>query len=321
MRALLLLAFLPLLATFAPSSLTRYPDIPRHPHLWVEPVPLREGAPQARRLGALTFIEGWWLRSNHPHFGGISAMHVNGRSVLALSDGGMLMRFDVPTRAARIPLAIGGLVEAPGPGKKQRDSEAMVVHEGRAWISFERENAVLRYHTANWRSDASAKPEEMRRWSVNSGSEAMVRLRDGRFLIFAEGFGLRDGTSEALLFRGDPAVPGTKVVRLNYRPPPGFRITDAAELPDGRLLFLNRHISIFQGFLAKLTVADPPDLRPGAVISGREIAHFQPPVTTDNYEALSIVQERGRTILWIASDDNFMGFQRTLLLKFALDEL
>jgi hypothetical protein len=284
-------------------------------------VPLREGAPQARRLGALTFIEGWWLRSNHPHFGGISAMHVNGRSVLALSDGGMLMRFDVPTRAARIPLAIGGLVEAPGPGKKQRDSEAMVVHEGRAWISFERENAVLRYHTANWRSDASAKPEEMRRWSVNSGSEAMVRLRDGRFLIFAEGFGLRDGTSEALLFRGDPAVPGTKVVRLNYRPPPGFRITDAAELPDGRLLFLNRHISIFQGFLAKLTVADPPDLRPGAVISGREIAHFQPPVTTDNYEALSIVQERGRTILWIASDDNFMGFQRTLLLKFALDEL
>jgi hypothetical protein len=320
MRALILLAFLPLLATFAPSSLTTYPKIPGHPHLWVEPVPLREGAPQERRLGALTFIEGWWLRSNHPHFGGISAMHVEGRSVVAISDGGVTMRFDVPSRAARIPIHMQELVDAPGPGKKQRDSEAMAVHEGQAWIAFERENAVFRYDAASWRSNASAKPEKMSRWSTNSGSEAMVRLRDGHFLIFSEGFELRDGGTEALLFSGDPALPKTQAVHLAYKAPPGFRITDAAELPDGRLLLLNRRISIFDGILAKLTIADKPDLRAGAVISGREIAHFQPPVTTDNYEALSVVQEGGRTILWIASDDNFMGFQRTLLLKFALDE-
>ena len=39
----------------------------------------------------------------------------------------------------------------------------------------------------------------------------------------------------------------------------------------------------------------------------------------DELQALSVAEENGRTILWIASDDNFMGFQRTLLLKFALD--
>jgi hypothetical protein len=37
-------------------------------------------------------------------------------------------------------------------------------------------------------------------------------------------------------------------------------------------------------------------------------------------EALSVTRELGRTIVWIASDDNFSPLQRTLLLKFALDQ-
>lgn len=319
MRKLLLLLAVPLLATFAPRSLARPPRLPDNPLVWVEPIPLREDAPQSRRLGALTLLEGWWLRSNHPHFGGLSAMHVAGRNVLALNDGGVLMHFQMPARAARIPLLIGPLSHAPGPSKKQRDSEAMVVHGGRAWIAFERMDAVFRYILPSWRSDASSRPAAMRPWSRNSGSEAMVRLRDGRFLIFSEGYRVAEGTTEVLLFNGDPAI-GAGAVRLAYRAPQGFRITDAAELPDGRLLFLNRRVSVVDGILAKLTIAERPVLEPGAVLSGREIAHFQPPVATDNYEALSVGQEGGRTILWIASDDNFMAIQRSFLLKFALEE-
>jgi hypothetical protein len=33
-------------------------------------------------------------------------------------------------------------------------------------------------------------------------------------------------------------------------------------------------------------------------------------------EGLAVTQEAGRTILWIASDDNLLALQRTLLLKF-----
>jgi hypothetical protein len=73
------------------------------------------------------------------------------------------------------------------------------------------------------------------------------------------------------------------------------------------------------GITAKLTIADRPRLFAGSVLTGKEVASFAPPVTTDNYEALSIGQEGGRTILWIASDDNFLQLQRTLLMKFALD--
>jgi hypothetical protein len=62
-----------------------------------------------------------------------------------------------------------------------------------------------------------------------------------------------------------------------------------------------------------------PALRTGELLQGEEIASFAPPVTTDNYEALSVTREGRRTIVWIASDDNFIDLERTLLMKFALD--
>jgi hypothetical protein len=36
-------------------------------------------------------------------------------------------------------------------------------------------------------------------------------------------------------------------------------------------------------------------------------------------EALSVTQEGSRTILWMASDNNYNNVQRTLLLKFLLE--
>ncbi|HEU0135233.1 MAG TPA: esterase-like activity of phytase family protein, partial [Allosphingosinicella sp.] len=178
-------------------------------------------------------------------------------------------------------------------------------------------NAVWRYDRRGFEPRSSARPRAMSKWSANRGPEAMVRLADGRFLIFAEGPG---GVSEALLFAGDPAVPGTPSTRLRYRPPEGFRITDAALLPDGRLALLNRSISLFSGFTAKLTIATLPASGEGSVIAGEEAAVFEGRVARDNLEALSVTREDGRTILWLASDDNYSPFQRTLLMKFALAE-
>ena len=55
------------------------------------------------------------------------------------------------------------------------------------------------------------------------------------------------------------------------------------------------------------------------MIAGKEIADLRSPINVDNMEGLSVTQEGGRTIVWIASDDNFNPMQRSLLLKFALD--
>jgi hypothetical protein len=208
--------------------------------------------------------------------------------------------------------------EGPGPpgDKANRDVESLVVHGGEAWLGYEQFNAVWRYDARGFARRASAAPPAMKEWSDNAGPEAMVRLPDGRFLVFAEGEG---GDSEAVLFGGDPAAAGTPALRLRYRPPAGYRVTDAALLPDGRLALLNRRVSLFAGFTAKLVLATLPRLAEGALIRGDEAAAFEGPATRDNLEALSVTVEGGRTILWIASDDNYNPFQRTLLMKFALE--
>jgi hypothetical protein len=128
-----------------------------------------------------------------------------------------------------------------------------------------------------------------------------------------------DGSTDALLFADDPTKPGKPPLPLRYAAPKGYKVTDAAVLPDGQLLFLNRRASLANGFSAKLTLAKSPDLSAGGTIWGQDIADLQAPLTVDNMEALSVSSEGGRTIVWIASDDNFLPLQRTLLMKFQLE--
>lgn len=306
-----------LLATFAPPGLQRRDPPP--PVSWAsfEPVALADSG--SRRLGKLIFLGGWALTSNDTRFGGVSALHVAGGEALALSDAGWRIRLPLEPGRGRVRARIEMVAQGPGsPDEKHdRDVESMVVDGDDVWLAYEQANAVWRYRRSDFALRSAAEPRAMARWSANRGAEAMVRLGDGRFLIFSEG---RGGESEALLFAGDPAVPGTPALRLRYRPPEGFRITDAALLPDGRLALLNRRVGLFEGFTARLTLARLPKLADGALIAGEEAAAFDGAVTRDNFEALSVTREGGRTILWIASDDNYSPLQRTLLMKFALAE-
>ena len=317
-RTLLLLLALPLLATFAPPALQHREPPPAVTFVRFAPVALRDEAPAAGRLGRLTWLGGWALTSNDARVGGISALHVEAGEALALSDAGWRIRFALPAGRNPVRAEVAMVAEGPGPpgDKVNRDVESLVVHGGEAWLGYEQSNEVWRYGLRRFERRSSAAPPAMREWSDNAGPEAMVRLADGRFLVFAEGDG---GDSEAILFAGDPAVPGTRALRLRYRPPAGYRITDAALLADGRLILLNRKVGLLEGFTARLVVAALPGLADRALISGQEVAAFDGAVTRDNFEALSVTRESGRTILWIASDDNYNPFQRTLLMKFALD--
>jgi hypothetical protein len=238
-----------------------------------------------------------------------------------MSDAGSVIRFSLPGQGG--PAAdIADLRQGPGTSadKGNRDVEAMAVHGGKLWLAFEGANQIWRYSRANWKAAASAAPPAMKDWPANKGSEAMLRLSDGRFILFREEETRADGTIQALLFEGDPAKTGTKAVPIRYRPPQGYRITDAAALPDGRLLFLNRRFGLPEAFTAKLTMAPKPGAGPIELLSGAEIAHFQLPGPVDNMEALSVTRENGRTIVWLASDDNLNPIQRTILLKLGLRE-
>ncbi|MEO7179137.1 MAG: esterase-like activity of phytase family protein, partial [Allosphingosinicella sp.] len=312
----LIIAFL-LLATFALPSMQHRDPPPAVSFVRFTPIALDQDAPGLKRLGRLDFLGAWVLTSNDVRIGGISAIHVEGGEALAMSDAGWHIRFPLPTARALVRAQVAMVEEGPGPpgDKINRDVESLVVQGGSAWLGFEQANAVWRYDRRSFQARSSAAPPAMSKWSENAGPEAMVRLADGRFLVFAEG---QSGGSEVALFAGDPSLAGTPALRLRYRPPQGYRVTDAALLPDGRLALLNRRVSLFSGFTARLVVARLPELREGAVIAGEVAAEFDGDVTRDNLEGLSVTREGARTILWIASDDNYNPLQRTLLMKFAL---
>jgi hypothetical protein len=189
------------------------------------------------------------------------------------------------------------------------------------WIGLERQNAIWRYGDPSAAADAGAAPAAMQKWPGNAGPEALVRLHDGRFLVLSEQARGPDGAEnahDALLFDRDPTDPAATVIRFGYRPPAGFDSTDAAELPDGRVLVINRRFAPLDGFAAAVTVIDPRAIAPGAVLVGEEIARLAPPLSVDNMEGIAVTREAGRTIVWLVSDDNLSPLERTLLMKFAL---
>lgn len=317
LRVAALLAALALLATFIPPAEPPPLPLPKTSRLAFAPVLIDRRSDERRQVGALRYLEGWSLSSNDPRFGGISAMHVADGRVAAVSDAGGLFRFPLPGQPGKLRIASLPERSALALRKQDRDAEAMTVGAEGAWVGFERSNVVRRY-SADWsRLEAAARPPAMRRWRANAGAEAMVRLGDGRFLIFSEG---RSGRPEspAVLFAGDPAIPGMAATRFRYRPPGGYRITDAALLPDGRLLLLNRRYDFVAGVSAKLCIASVGDIASNVAMTCDVVAELRAPLTIDNMEALAVTREGGRTIVWIASDDNFSPLQRTLLLKFAL---
>lgn len=304
MRPIFALLLLFALATFAPPRLYAPPAAPTA--VWMT---FTSVAVAGSNTGRLTHLGGWTLASNDPRFGGLSALHVGPDGVLAASDAGALFRFALPPASPDLRVA---LIDATA-SKGDRDIEALTYWRGRLWLAFETRNLVRRLGSGG--VDAQAAPARMRGWRKNRGAEAMLRLADGRFLIFEEGDA--GGTTDALLFAGDPAIVGMPYFALRYRAPPGYRITDAASLSDGRLLFLNRRLGL-TGFAAKLTMGALPHVRSGALIEGVEIANLNAAPLTENLEALSVTRENGRDTVWIASDDNFSPLQRTLLLKFAI---
>lgn len=323
MRILAALCAWFLLTTFVPPVAPLAPPPPTVARLSFVPVPLDRRDPGRNRIGALRWLGGWRLTSDDPRFGGLSAMHVADGAVTAVGDTGILFRFAVPaTPRGEGRVAIATLPAGPGSPirKGDRDAEAMAVHGDQAWLGFEGSNAVWRYRLPGWRAEAGYAPAAMAGWPANRGSEAMLRLDDGRFLVLAEGATFADGASALLLFDRDPADPSARALTLGFHPPRGYQVTDAAWLPDGRMLVLTRRCRWFEGVSARLVVADPPPARAGARVRGRELARLRRPLTVDNMEALAVTEEDGRTIVWIASDDNYNPFQRTLLMKFALEE-
>ncbi|TRW17185.1 esterase-like activity of phytase family protein [Glacieibacterium frigidum] len=293
--------------------------------LTATPVPLAPRDPAVRDVGRLRYMGGVELQSTNVTFGGLSGLAA-GRDgwLLAVSDTGNWVGFRTVEKHGRLVGVTDGVIaplldEIGGAAlvKKAGDAEAVVWDaDGTASVSFEQDDRIAVYPRID-----PARPDSLRTraariirtpatsgWPDNGGGETLVRLSDGTLLWFAEDGQDAEGRSPALRIAPDGTVSA-----LLYAAPTGFRPTDAAEVAPGRVLIVNRRFTPMEGMSAVVTLATV-----APVMQGEVVARLVPPLTTDNMEGIAVMRADGRTFVYLASDDNFAGYQRTLLLKFEL---
>lgn len=274
--------------------------------------------------GMMRLIRGWRLDSPHSKFGGFSALaRIGPDRFQIVGDNGYGVRLTLPAAGGAKDVRIFAMPVPKGQPRNKSvvDMEAMFVDpvSGKTWVALEGLHQI-------WRLDADLRHVETRRrlpgvrWRANSGAEAMARLPDGRTIIFSEDGGDDRREREALVYVGDPAVPGKPPLRFFYDSQGKGLVSDAAPLPDGRLLLVHRRLGFNPLFTTIVAIVDPADIRKDGVVRSQAIGRV-PRMLADNYEGAAISVEGARTFLWLVSDNNFNVWQRNLLLQFELTGL
>ncbi len=293
------------------------------------PLALSESKPDAQRLGALTYRGGLVLDANHPAFGGLSGLRVSaeGSRFTAVTDKGNwvtgALRYDGAGKLSGVAAAelgpLGEPAEGPAGDSRGRDAEALTrLPDGRTLVAFEGDHRILAYPPGAppaiaGKATRVATPPLLAQAEPNGGPEALAALADGRLVMLTES--LRTQAARIGFLRD---ADGWR--RVRYPLDPDFKPTDAAQLPGGDLLVLERRFDPLGGFQARLRRVPGGRIQPGAMLDGPVIAHFRRPFIVDNFEGLAVrTGPDGATRVYIVSDDNFQPLQRTLLLMFALD--
>lgn len=285
---------------------------------------LNPADPSQSAVGPLVWRGGLALRSGDKRFGGFSDLAVSpdGRSLAAVSDEGQFLTAR-PTYDGRGFLA--GVEDAvlhpmrdtrgrPLEGKKQQDAESLVrMDDGSFIVGFERWHRLWRYpQGADGPAETVTPPKDLDRAPSNGGIETLVRLPGDRLLALTEEK-IRKGILEGWLRRG------RRWADIGYRVEGDLRPSGGCRLPSGEVMVLERSYAPATGVVARLRRLPADSIAPGAVLDGTPIATLGRPLTVDNFEGLSCrAGQKGETLLYLVSDDNFSADQRTLLLMFAL---
>ncbi len=290
--------------------------------------------PERRRFGALTFRSGLVLTSPDKRFGGFSAIARpgDGSAIVALSDDATWLTATATYEGGRLAgladAALAPVLSATGrPLRETRayDTEGLTMAGGTAYLSVERVHQVLSGDFGRSGTAARARPvalapsvvPALRRLRSNRGLEAIAHAGEGPLAGSLVGFAEED--------RDDPAIipgfilTGPSAGLFTLRRRDGFAATDAAFLPGGDLLVLERLAMLPFRVGMRIRRIAGAAIRPGAVLDGEVLVEADLGYEIDNMEGLGVHRAAdGTTVLTLVSDDNFAFYQRTLLLEFAL---
>ena len=272
--------------------------------------------------GKLEYLAGFALTSDAKTFGGLSGMSLaaDGGTLTALADTGVWFRLALRHDASGRLIGVGGGESGrlkdehgqPLASKHVGDAESITrAADGSYYVTFEGWHRLWRYKTLAAAAKYVRPPKDMASLPGNEGVEAATQLPDKRFLLLSEGGFADNGDLQGWL--GD----GNRWAALTLTPMGAFRPTDLSVLPDGDLLLLERSVSLFGGFAARLSVVPVAGIAPGARLAGEELAIIRSPLPVDNFEAVATRgAPDGSVLIYILSDDNFNEAEQTLLLQF-----
>jgi hypothetical protein len=100
-----------------------------------------------------------------------------------------------------------------------------------------------------------------------------------------------------------------------------FDLTDAAPLPDGGIVLLERRFRFSEGIQMRIRRIAAGELKRGTLMHGEVLLEANDSSNTDNMEAIAVHRaQSGETVLTLMSDDNFSPLQRTLIMQFTVPE-
>jgi len=280
-----------------------------------------------RIFGEFEFLGGLVLTSRDRDFGGLSGIDflADGR-LLAISDMGLWIAARPERENGRLvglsDAMIAPIRDSRGlalSSKRDADAEGLRVANGTAYVSFERRHAIAAYpakDVARAKARPIGIPKALGKLRSNSGLESIAAAPPGgplrgALVVVAERSLDQAGNHKAAVLSGPRA--GTFRIRRTD----DYNVTDAAFLPNGDLLILERKVP------SKISVAIrirrlSGDIQPGAVLDGPVVLEADMRDQIDNMEGLAVSRaEDGATRITLVSDDNKNLFQRTLLLEFA----
>ncbi len=289
------------------------------------------------RFGKLEWRGGLELTSPARHFGGWSGLVLDaqGKRFFSISDAGSWMSGAIAYAgdrpAALEDVRLGPIRALSGKAltrKRNADAEGLALvtgtpEKGSVLISFERNHRIGRFDLdKDGLSPALSYvelPPEAERMKANRGLEAIAILRagpnKGSLVAFAESLPDEAGEHTGWLWvKGKPRA-------LHLANPGDYDLTDAAALPDGGLLVLERRFRWSEGSKSRLRLIRHDELKEGARIKGEVLFDATMGQEIDNMEGLAAhAGTGGEIIVTMISDDNFNHLlQRTLLLQFAIE--
>jgi hypothetical protein len=312
----------------------RAPDPPTSIDIVAQRLPAFDHTDSTRRqFGLLEFRGGLVLTASFKHFGGLSAIRVqpDGANFIAASDRGWWLKGRIVYDGNR-PSAIADAQMAPmlGPdglalsSRGWYDTESIAQDGGTLYVGIERVHQIVRFNYGKEglfaRGRPIALPPGLRSLPSNKGIEALVFVPKGLplagTLIAISERGLdKAGNIRGFLIGG--ASPGDFAVRRSSN----YDVTDAALLPGGDVVLLERRFSWSSGLAVRMRRIPLGEIKPGAVVDGPVLFDVDLGYEIDNMEGLSVHRSAGgEVVLTLISDDNFSALQRTLLLQFTLAE-